>query len=152
MVSSGSEFKDKVVVITGAAGVYGKWLIETFVKVGAKLSLSDIRLDKLEALVKELQLDSEQVLLHQTDLRNDDSMLELVSSTYETFGQADILINNAGLYPGGFVLDMDIDMWDAIMDVNVRAPFVRQHHQHRFSSSTFYANDYGSLLFIQNCA
>lgn len=123
-----SEFKDKVVVITGAAGVYGKWLIEAFAEVGARLSLSDIRMDKLEELVKELDLDSEldsgKLLLHQTDLRNDESMLDLVSTTYDTFGQADILINNAGLYPGEFILDMDIDMWDAIMDVNVRAPFV----------------------------
>ena len=118
------EFENKVVVITGAAGVFGRWLAEAFAKAGAKLCLSDIRMAKLESLKVDLGLADEQVLLHETNLRSHDSILDLVEQTYAKFTKTDIVINNAGLYPGGFLLDIDVDTWDNIMDVNVRAPFL----------------------------
>ncbi len=128
MESITSEYKDQVVVITGAAGVYGQWLAKSFTEVGAKVCLSDIRMDKLEALASELQdnsqVDEQDILLHETDLRKDESMLDLVDATYKSFGRADVVINNAGLYPGVFLLDIEFDQWDEIMDVNMRAPFV----------------------------
>jgi 3-oxoacyl-[acyl-carrier protein] reductase len=116
------EFDGKVVVITGAAGVFGQWIAEAFAKAGAKLCLSDIRLDKLNRLKQDLA--GADILLHQTDLRSSDAILDLVKSVKDKFGAADIVINNAGLYPGGFLLDIDLDTWDAVMDVNVRAPFI----------------------------
>ncbi len=128
MESITSEYKDQVVVITGAAGVYGQWLAKSFTEVGAKVCLSDIRIDKLEALASELQdnskVDEQDILLHETDLRKDESMQDLVEATYNAFGRADIVINNAGLYPAVFLLDIEFDQWDEIMDVNMRAPFV----------------------------
>jgi 3-oxoacyl-[acyl-carrier protein] reductase len=119
-----TEFKDKVVVITGAAGVFGRWMAEAFAKAGAKLCLSDIRGVQLESLKADLGLEEARVLLHETNLRSSEAILDLVAVTYKTFGQADIIINNAGLYPGGFLLDIEVDTWDDIMDVNVRAPFL----------------------------
>ncbi len=118
------DFKDKVVVITGAAGVFGKWIAEAFTKAGAKLVLSDIRLEKLEQLKSDLGFSDEQVLLHQTDLQNNESILTLVEAAYTKFGQVDIVINNAGIYPAVFLLDMEVAAWDEIMDVNVKAPFL----------------------------
>lgn len=118
------EFKDKVVVITGAAGVFGQWIAKAFASVGAKLVLSDIRLDKLESLKANLDLADELILLHETNLRSHESILDLVEASYAKFARADIIINNAGLYPAGFLLDIELDTWDEIMDVNVRAPFL----------------------------
>ncbi|MCA9838843.1 MAG: glucose 1-dehydrogenase [Trueperaceae bacterium] len=119
-----NEFKDQVVVITGAAGVFGSWIAQAFAEVGARLCLSDIRQDKLESLKQSLDLADDRVLLHKTDLRSSDSILALVKAVGEKFGAADIVINNAGIYPGGFLLDIDLDTWNAVMDINVRAPFI----------------------------
>ena len=121
---SAREFKDKVVVITGAAGVFGRWISEAFAETDAKLVLSDIRLEKLEQLKADLELLPERVLSHKTDLRSHDSILDLVAETYKKFDQAHLIINNAGIYPGEFLLDMTVDQWDEIMDVNLRAPFL----------------------------
>ena len=41
-----AEFKDAVVVITGAAGIFGRWIAEHFAREGAKLCLSDVRPDE----------------------------------------------------------------------------------------------------------
>lgn len=118
------EFHDKTVVVTGAGGIFGRWITETFAKAGANLALSDVRLDKLEELVQHLHLKEGHYHLHQTELRDADSIQELVASTTDVLGSADIVINNAGIYPSGFLLDIDLDEWDRIMDVNLRAPFI----------------------------
>lgn len=139
------ESKGEVVVVTGAAGVFGRWIAEAFAKAGANLVLSDIRLGKLEALQTDLALDDHQVLLHKTDLRSDESILDLVKVTYRKFEQADVIINNAGLYPGGFLLDIEVDTWDAIMDVNVRAPFLVSRE---FARRMIKAGTEGSIINI----
>lgn len=119
-----ASFENKVVVITGAAGVFGKWLTDAFAATGANLVLSDLRLKQLESLKQSSGLNDARVLLHKTDLRKNDSVLDLVEACYDKFGQADVIINNAGLYPAGFLLDISVESWDQIMDVNVRAPFL----------------------------
>jgi 3-oxoacyl-[acyl-carrier protein] reductase len=51
------EFQGKGVVVTGAAGVFGRWIAAAFAREGAKLCLSDNRGDALEPLARELGLD-----------------------------------------------------------------------------------------------
>ena len=53
-----AEFKDRVVVITGAAGIFGRWIAEHFAREGAKLCLSDVRPDALESVAADLGLDA----------------------------------------------------------------------------------------------
>jgi 3-oxoacyl-[acyl-carrier protein] reductase len=118
------EFQDKVVVITGAAGIFGTWIAEAFAGAGARLALSDVRADKLEQLARRLGISGDRVHLHPTELRDPASIADLVTTTRDALGVADILINNAGIYPSGFLLDIEVDDWDRIMDVNLRAPFV----------------------------
>lgn len=124
MLDLQEEFSDKVVVITGAGGVFGTWLATAFAQTGARLALSDLRTDKLEALADRLGLAGDRCHLHATQLRDAASIDDLVNSTSETLGVADVVINNAGIYPSGFLLDLEADAWDNLMDVNVRAPFL----------------------------
>lgn len=119
-----AEFQDKVIVVTGAAGIFGSWIAEAFSKAGARLALADTRIGKLEELAQRLDLQEGRYHLHQTELRDAESIQDLVTSTTQTLGAADIVINNAGIYPSGFLLDIDVDEWDRIMDVNLRAPFI----------------------------
>lgn len=118
-----NEFEDKVVVVTGAAGIFGTWIAEAFAKAGARLALSDVRADKLEEVAERLGIARERIHLHATELRDAESIANLVESTGNALGVADIVVNNAGIYPSGFLLDIDLDDWDRIMDVNLRAPF-----------------------------
>lgn len=118
------EFRNKVVVVTGAAGVIGRWIVEGFAKAGARLVLSDMRLEACEALARSLKLGKARVLCHRTELQGDGSISDLVRAAVEKFGAPDIVVNNAGIYPSGFLLDISAEEWDRIMDVNLRAPFL----------------------------
>jgi 3-oxoacyl-[acyl-carrier protein] reductase len=118
------EFQNKTIVITGAAGIFGRWIAAYFAREGARLCLSDVRMDGLEKAVTELGLDHSKVLLHATELTSDASMLELGDLVKREWQAPDILVNNAGIYTRFSLLEMEFSDWDRVFDVNLRAPFV----------------------------
>lgn len=118
------EFRDKVVVITGAAGVFGRWISQAFAREGARLCLSDRRPDALEALAAELALPEERVLLHATELTEEASIEELARQVGERWGAPEIVVNNAGIYPKGLLMEITAADWDRMLGVNLRAPFL----------------------------
>lgn len=118
-----SSLKGKKVVITGAYGIFGVWFAEAFAKEGAKLCLTGSRMNKLEEMAAALKTD-EKPLLIAADLRKSEDIRNLVAEVEKAWGYADIIINNAGLYPSTFLLDMSDDDWDKVFDVNLRAPFL----------------------------
>jgi 3-oxoacyl-[acyl-carrier protein] reductase len=118
------EFENKKIVITGAAGIFGRWIAAYFAKEGARLCLSDNRMDGLEKAVAELGLDRSKVILHQTELTSDASMLDLVALVKREWGAPDFLVNNAGIYTRFSLLEMEFSDWDRVFGVNLRAPFV----------------------------
>jgi len=118
------EFKDKKIVLSGAAGVFGRFIAAAFARAGAKLCLSDVRADALEDLANELGLEAGRFLSHPTQLCDAASTDELVALVAKEWGAPDILVNNAGVYPSGLLLDTPVAEWDRIFAVNLRAPFL----------------------------
>jgi 3-oxoacyl-[acyl-carrier protein] reductase len=118
------EFANKTVVITGAAGIFGRWIAAHFAAEGAQLCLADMRKEALDAVVTDLGLDPVKTLLHTTQLTDETSILELVALVKARWGAPDIVINNAGIYTKFGLIDMEIADWDRVFGVNVRAPFI----------------------------
>ncbi|OIQ32880.1 MAG: oxidoreductase [Alphaproteobacteria bacterium MedPE-SWcel] len=115
----GNEFEGTHVIVTGALGVVGRWLAEGFGKAGAKLCLTDTDERALEALAAELGAEGSFGVA--CDLRDATAIDALVAEVGQRWGAADVLINNAGVYPSGFLLDTDAEDWDRILDINLRA-------------------------------
>jgi 3-oxoacyl-[acyl-carrier protein] reductase len=118
------EFHDKSIVITGAAGVFGRWIAARFAHDGARLCLSDNRSSALDELAADLGLPSDRTILHATELTDESSILDLAAQVREAWEAPDIVVNNAGLYPRGGLLDLAAADWDRIFAVNLRAPFL----------------------------
>lgn len=117
-------FQDKGVVVTGAAGVFGRWISQAFAREGAKLCLSDMRMDGLEQLRDELALPEDRVILHATELTDEASIGDMTSKVREAWGAPYAVINNAGIYPRGELLDLTTEAFDRMFDVNLRAPYL----------------------------
>jgi 3-oxoacyl-[acyl-carrier protein] reductase len=113
-------FRDQKVVITGAAGVYGRQLAAGFAAEGASLLLTDRDLAALTAA--STALPAERAILHAADLASDDAIDRLVAAANEG-GAPHVLINNAGLYPFIPLLEVTPAEYDLMLDVNLRAPF-----------------------------
>jgi 3-oxoacyl-[acyl-carrier protein] reductase len=114
------DFTGKRVVITGAAGIYGRQFSRAFARAGANLVLTDAKAAGLNALARELALPADRLRLHAADLTDETAIAALVANA----GCADIVICNAGIYPFGGLLDTSAALWDEIMAVNLRAPFL----------------------------
>ncbi len=117
------ELQGKKVFITGACGIFGTWIAEAFLREGALLALSDVRLDHLESCAQKLQAPTPPLLLP-ADLCSPDAITSMVGEIEKAWGAPDIVVNVAGVYQYDFMLDMDVELWDRIMNVNLRAPFL----------------------------
>lgn len=123
-MGNGSEFDGKGVVITGAAGIFGRWIAAAFARAGARLCLSDLRIAALQTLAREPEFAGLDVLLHETELTEEASVRDLAGTVARAWGAPEIVVNNAGVYPRGGLLDLPTAEWDRIFSVNLRAPFL----------------------------
>ncbi len=90
--------KNKIVVITGAGSGMGKEYAFQFAKLGSKLALNDYNLNTLkEVQVELLQKGYKDVIIADFDVSNKDKMDAFAIEVKETFGNAHIIINNAGI-------------------------------------------------------
>ncbi|HET9908671.1 MAG TPA: SDR family oxidoreductase [Anaerolineales bacterium] len=92
------EAKGKVVIVTGASSGIGEATAREFAKEGSKVVLAARRVDRLEALAKEIESmnTGAQALVVQADLSKLEDIQSLITKTLERFGRIDILVNNAG--------------------------------------------------------
>jgi NADP-dependent 3-hydroxy acid dehydrogenase YdfG len=110
--------KDKVVVITGASSGLGEATARHLARHGAKLVLGARRLDRLQALAKELSLGKNAAV--RTDVTRFDQVKHLVDHTVQSHGRIDVIINNAGLMPLSPLERSKIEDWDRTIDVNIK--------------------------------
>jgi len=113
------DFKDKVVVITGASSGIGKACAEEFARRGAKLVLAARQYVTLcettAALEKQYGI---KALAVQADVSKQEDCESLIKQAVATFGGIDILINNAGLSMRALFQDVDLGVLKNLMDVN----------------------------------
>lgn len=108
----------KVVVITGASSGLGEATARHLAAQGAKLVLGARRLDRLEALARELDLGDGAVV--RTDVTDPAQVKALIDAAVAKHGRIDVLLNNAGLMPHSPLERGLIDDWNRMIDVNLR--------------------------------
>ena len=117
-----TDFKDRGVVLTGACGVHGRWIAQAFARAGARLCLTDRDGAALDRLLAECA-PAAGSFAHPCDLLDDAALAAFATQVGSRWGAADVLVNNAGIYPSGFLLDIDAAEWDRILDLNLRVPW-----------------------------
>jgi len=117
-----NQFDGKRVVVTGACGVFGTWISRAFAEAGARICLSDNRADALAPALSKLPGVGH--ISHVTELTEAGSIDALVDHVEAKWDGADIVVNNAGVYPAALLIDLPVEEWDRIWAVNLRAPFL----------------------------
>ena len=112
------DFKNKVVLITGASSGIGKETAIEFAKKGSNIILVARREDKLEQVATQLKKFPISTLVCQCDVSKKDQVKEMSKKVLDKFGHVDVLVNNAGFAIYGSVSDLSIDDIESQMETN----------------------------------
>lgn len=119
--------KDKVVVITGAAGGIGKALCQRFCEEGARVVAVDVNADALDRLGVSLKETGSRVTAVQLDITDHDAVKKAIDTVAEELGGIDALVNNAGWDVAAQFLETTPDFWSKVIAINLVGP-LNLHH------------------------
>lgn len=120
-------FNGKTAFITGAAKGIGKAIALNMAKAGANLILTDILKDELNETAKMAGDFGVKVKAVHMDVIDEKAVRTAVDEGIEEFGKIEILVNNAGIYPGGDFVESTSDSWKKIIDINILGTMYTTH-------------------------
>ncbi len=113
------ELRGKVAVVTGGGSGIGEGMARTFAAEGMDVVVSDIEIDAARRVSSSLLDQGIRSLALKTDVSDRDSVEELARRTYEEFGAAHLVCNNAGVCIGGSPHEASDADWKWVFGVNV---------------------------------
>lgn len=116
----------RVVIVTGAAGGIGREHALEFARQGAQVVVND--LGPAEKVVEEITAMGGRAVANHDDVSDWDGAGALVQTALSEFGDLHVLVNNAGILRDKMFVNMDVDMWDAVMKVHLRGTFCPTRH------------------------
>jgi len=117
------DLSGQVAIVTGTSRGLGQYLARALAKSGADLVLTSRDRNSLLDFQSEIEALGRRTIALELDVRNQQSIEDMVSKAYEVFGQINILVNNAGCNVRKPALDVTWDDWNLILDTNLRGSF-----------------------------
>ena len=108
-------------MITGGTSGIGLATAKLFINEGSSVAIVGRDKEKGEAALSQL---SERASLHLGDVSKEEDVRRIVSEVVDEWGKIDILVNAAGLFRAGPILDLSIDDWELVINVNLRGTFL----------------------------
>jgi len=116
--------KGKNAFISGATGGIGKSIAEALADSGCNLFLTASDADSLEAVEGLFSDKAVNVSSCFGDLNSKDDVYKIIENAKQTFGNIDIVINSAGIFPNVSFFDSDDDALEATFNINYRSAFI----------------------------
>jgi len=115
----------RVAVVTGAAKGIGAAVAARLAEAGAHVVLGDVDETGVTTVADELCARyGRKALGVPLDVRDSSSITAIADRAVTDFSRLDIWVNNAGIYPAGSTLEMSDDVWDRVLDINLRGSFI----------------------------
>ena len=119
-----SDFSGKVVIITGGGLGIGRGAAKNLAEKGASVAICSDREDQIKTAEAGLQEEGLEVRGIKADVTSSTDMKGLVSFAAETYGGVDVLVNAAGVQRYGTVVDTEEEVWDEVLDVNLKGIYL----------------------------
>jgi len=116
--------KDRMVLITGAAGTIGREVARLLAENGARLAITDVASEPLQAIVDELGQRSQAIWGRAADVANLEDFSAFVSTATETLGRPAALVNVAGTFKFADFVDSKPDDWSEMISANLLTALV----------------------------
>lgn len=116
--------KNKVAIVTGSTSGIGEAIARLYAKEGAKVVLAARKAEIAEQIVSEINKEGGEAIFVNLEVSVPEQWKTLVEKVYDTYGELHILVNNAGSNAKCSMPDIDLNLWQQIMDINVTGPMI----------------------------
>jgi len=128
-------FRDKVAIVTGGGTGIGKAISEELLTLGAKVVIASRNEEKVGTAAKEMSKLGT-VVSRRCNIRSEEDVKNLMSSTLEQFGRLDFLVNNGGGQFPCAAADMTLKGWNAVVETNLTGTYLISREAHKQFMST----------------
>ncbi len=120
------QIKGKTAIVTGGGGGLGAEIVRELMAEGVNVAIADVKTDeKVEKWISDLNEKSEsKAVMILTDVSDEEQVNRLFDKALEAFGQVDIVVNNAGIWPTAYVREMTPQSFRKTLDINLVGPFM----------------------------
>ena len=149
-------FEGKVAIITGAGGGLGREHALLLASLGARVVVNDLggsvhgigTSDAADQVVEEIKSAGGEAVANKDSVADKEGAKQIVQTAVDAFGTVDILINNAGILRDKSFKNMDLDDWDAVINVHLNGTaYVTRH-----AWPIMYEKNYGRIVFTSSGA
>jgi NAD(P)-dependent dehydrogenase (short-subunit alcohol dehydrogenase family) len=114
----------KVAVVTGASRGIGKGIALAFAHEGASVVIAARSAASLKDVANEIEQIGGSVVAVPTDVTQENDVSNLFKSAITSFKGLDILVNNAGLVQAGAIDTLPVELWDQVINTNLKGTFL----------------------------
>ena len=136
---------DKKTIITGGSRGIGAGIVERLYKEGANIIIADILEKEAMELINKLG-DNEKIIFKNTNLSNEEEIIDLFNFANKQWGNLDLLINNAGIEDGFMLKDQSYEDYRKTMKINMDAPFLTS----KYALPLFQKSKGGRIIMISS--
>jgi len=115
---------DRVAVVTGSSSGIGRGIALHFARLGAAVVVHGTNTAHGDAVVAAIREAGGRALFIAADLSDTDDCQGIIRTAAREFGRVDVLVNNAADVAPGTIETVPLALWDRILAVNLRAPFI----------------------------
>jgi NAD(P)-dependent dehydrogenase (short-subunit alcohol dehydrogenase family) len=150
----GKRLEDKIAIVIGAGQTpgdtagNGRAMSVLFAREGAKVILVDKRLDAAEETQKQIEQEGGESHPIKADITNLDDCKAVVDKCMELYGRIDILVYSVGIGDGQSSVEMPVERWDLVFDINLKGLF----YMYRFVLPVMEKQESGVLVNISSIA
>jgi 2-dehydro-3-deoxy-D-gluconate 5-dehydrogenase len=113
----------KAAIVTGGAMGIGQGIALRLAEAGAGVMVTDINLEAATNTVNQIRSKGGKAEAIKADAASVADAKRTVQETVRAFGRLDIIVNNAGIYPFAPALQMTEELWDKVLDINLKGLF-----------------------------